>query len=94
MIAQLALEAAETVIDIGCGTASLAIKMKQQQPEARVIGVDPDPQVLAIARDKVRRAGVEVEFVQAMGTGPWNSSEPGSRTKWCPAWCCTSVQCR
>lgn len=67
VIAQLALETADTVIDIGCGTASLAIKMKQQQPQARVIGVDPDPQVLAIARDKVRRAGVEVEFVQAMG---------------------------
>ncbi len=67
VIAQLELKPGDTVVDIGCGTASLAIRMKQHQPGARVIRVDPDPQVLAIARAKVRRAGVEVEFVQGMG---------------------------
>ena len=66
-VAQLGLNAGDTVVDIGCGTASLAIRMKQHEPGARVIGVDPDPQVLRIARAKVHRAGVEVEFVQGMG---------------------------
>ena len=67
VVTQLALQPGDTVVDIGCGTASLAIRMKRRQPAARVIGVDPDPQVLAIARAKARRAAVDIEFVHAMG---------------------------
>jgi len=55
--------------------------MKQQQPDARVVGVDPDPQVLAIAEAKVRRAGVEVEFVQAMGDRAVERIGPGIADK-------------
>lgn len=80
-IAQLALKPRDTVVDIGCGTGSLAIRMKQQQPDARVVGVDPDPQVLAIAEAKVRRAGVEVEFVQAMGDRAVERIGPGIADK-------------
>ena len=80
-IAQLALQPGDTVVDIGCGTASLAIRIKQDQPGARVIGVDPDPEVLALARDKVRRAGVEVEFVQGMGDKTVELVGPGTADK-------------
>lgn len=80
-IAQLGLKPDDVVVDIGCGTASLAIMMKQWQPGARVVGVDPDPQVLAIARDKVRRAGVEVEFVQSMGDRAVELIGPGIADK-------------
>ncbi|WP_246398364.1 class I SAM-dependent methyltransferase [Mycobacterium vicinigordonae] len=66
-IAQLGLQPGDVVADIGCGTGSLAIMIKRHQPAARVIGVDPDPEVLQIARGKVRKAGVDVEFVQGMG---------------------------
>jgi len=66
-IAQLGLKPDDVVVDFGCGTGSLAVRMKRHQPGARVIGVDPDPQVLGIARAKVRKAGVEVEFAQGMG---------------------------
>ncbi|MGH1557881.1 class I SAM-dependent methyltransferase [Caulobacter segnis] len=34
---------------------------------ARVIGVDPDPAVLAIARAKAQRAGVTVDWIQGLG---------------------------
>ena len=66
-VRQLGLEPGDVVVDIGCGTASLAILMKRCQPGARVIGVDPDPEVLGIAREKVRKAGLDIEFVQGMG---------------------------
>jgi ubiquinone/menaquinone biosynthesis C-methylase UbiE len=81
VIARLALQPGDTVVDIGCGTASLAIRMTRQQPDARVIGVDPDPEVLAIARAKARREGVEIEFVQAMGDRAAELIGPGTADK-------------
>lgn len=38
--------------------------MKQSAPEARVVALDPDPSVLAIARAKADRAGTEIEWRQ------------------------------
>lgn len=81
VIARLELTPDDVVVDVGCGTASLAIRIKQQQLGARVIGVDPDPQVLAIARAKVRRAGVQVEFVEGMGDRAVELLGPGLATK-------------
>ena len=57
----------ETIIDIGCGTGSQAIAIKRARPGARVIGVDPDPVVLTIARAKAQRAGMEIDWVQGLG---------------------------
>ncbi|OBK09995.1 class I SAM-dependent methyltransferase [Mycobacterium asiaticum] len=80
-IARLGLQAADVVVDIGCGTGSLAIRIKRSRPDVRVIGVDPDPEVLAIARQKVRKAGVEVEFVQGMGDKAAELVGPGTATE-------------
>lgn len=57
----------ETIVDIGCGTGSQAVAVKRARPGARVIGLDPDPAVLAIARAKAQRACVRVEWVQGLG---------------------------
>lgn len=58
---------AGTVVDIGCGTGSLATAIKTVHPEARVIGLDPDDEALAIARRRAASCGAEVEWVRAMG---------------------------
>lgn len=57
----------ETILDVGCGTGTFAIMLKAACPTARVIGADPDEQVLDLARGKAAAAGVEVEWFQAMG---------------------------
>lgn len=57
----------ETILDIGCGTGSFAIMLKRQCSAGRVIGVDPDPAVLEIARTKAIKAGVAIDWTQAMG---------------------------
>jgi ubiquinone/menaquinone biosynthesis C-methylase UbiE len=57
----------DTILDVGCGTGSFAILMKRDCHGARVIGVDPDPAVLTIARAKAERAGVAIEWAEAMG---------------------------
>lgn len=67
VVRQLSLKSDDVVVDIGCGTGSLSLLLKRHQPETRIIGVDPDPEVLEIARKKTHLARVEVEFVQGMG---------------------------
>jgi ubiquinone/menaquinone biosynthesis C-methylase UbiE len=57
----------ELIVDIGCGTGSQAIAIKKARPGARVVGIDPDPAVLAIARAKAQRAGVEIDWRQGLG---------------------------
>ena len=50
------------VLDLGCGTGSLAIALKRAEPSLQLVGLDPDPDVLTIAVAKARRAGVELEL--------------------------------
>lgn len=50
------------VLEIGCGTGNLVLRVKRSQPVARVRGIDPDPRALAIARRKATRAGLDVTW--------------------------------
>jgi len=52
------------VLDIGCGTGSLAVLVKRRHPSVETVGLDPDAKALARARRKARRAGVTVHFDQ------------------------------
>lgn len=54
----------DRVLDLGCGTGTLAIALKRKHPEARVTALDPDPKALAIAQQKARRAALQIDFVQ------------------------------
>jgi ubiquinone/menaquinone biosynthesis C-methylase UbiE len=54
------------VLDLGCGTGTLAIWLKRRVPGATVVGLDGDPDVLAIARGKAARQGVEIELRQGV----------------------------
>lgn len=58
------------VLDLGCGTGTLAIMMQASAPRLNVIGLDLDPAILAIARTKAARAGAEVEFVEGRIVAP------------------------
>ena len=62
LMAQAGLRGADAVLDIGCGTGTLAILIKQHYPDVAVTGLDPDPRALARAARKVARAGVKVRF--------------------------------
>ena len=68
LIEAAAVPVGGTVLDLGCGTGTMTRWIKQQYPDARVIGLDADPRILAIAREKATRAGVEIEFLEANAT--------------------------
>lgn len=56
-----------TVVDIGCGTGSLAIAIKTAHPGARIIGLDPDQDALSIAQRKATACQARVEWFRTMG---------------------------
>jgi ubiquinone/menaquinone biosynthesis C-methylase UbiE len=68
LLDQAAIAAGQRVLDVGCGTGTLAILAKQRHPDAEVVGLDGDPKVLAIARAKVARAGVAVELFEGLAS--------------------------
>ena len=55
------------VLDIGCGTGTLATLIKRFHPDVEVIGIDPDPKALARARRKALKAAVSIQFDQGFG---------------------------
>ncbi|MDX2224844.1 MAG: methyltransferase domain-containing protein [Rhodospirillaceae bacterium] len=61
---RIALAPGERLVDIGCGTGSLAIRLSRQLPNAAIHGIDPDSAVLAIARKKALRQKAEISFHQ------------------------------
>jgi ubiquinone/menaquinone biosynthesis C-methylase UbiE len=65
LIEQTRLQAGNRALDLGCGTGTLALLLKSRYPQADVLGIDSDPQILQIARGKRIRSGIEVEFEQA-----------------------------
>jgi ubiquinone/menaquinone biosynthesis C-methylase UbiE len=66
LIAQAAVREGARVLDLGCGTGTLAVRLKQAAPRAAVGGIDADEAMLARARRKAAQAGVEVRFERAM----------------------------
>ena len=59
---QAELPSAEHVLEIGCGTANLALLVKRMRPQLEVVGLDPDPKALARAAGKAERAGVTLQL--------------------------------
>ena len=62
LIEQADIRAGQKVLDLGCGTGTLAIMVKQRVPGAEVTGLDADPDMLKVARYKSTRENAPVKF--------------------------------
>ena len=59
----VSLQPGEKVLDVGCGTGSLAIAAcGRVGASTTVAGIDPSPEMVARARKKAARAGVNTRF--------------------------------
>lgn len=59
LVQQANIQPKMKVLDLGCGTGTLTLMLKRAHPEATITGLDGDPEVLAIARDKSRGADIQ-----------------------------------
>ena len=63
-----AIEPGQRVLDIGCGTGTLLLLLKQRLPDCDAIGIDGDPKALAVAQAKSGKQGASIRFEEALAT--------------------------
>lgn len=68
LIAQAKVQSGQTVLDMGCGTGTLTLLIKQTEPGATVYGLDRDLQALNIAREKIEKAEQNITLQQGSAT--------------------------
>jgi len=60
---QARIRLGESILDVGCGTGAVTIPAKMKVGENGIaVGIDPAADMIAIARRKAERAGIEIDF--------------------------------
>lgn len=62
LIDQAGIQPGQRVLDLGCGTGTLDLLIKSKHPDVDVVGLEPDPEILAIARKKASKSGAGIRF--------------------------------
>jgi ubiquinone/menaquinone biosynthesis C-methylase UbiE len=66
LVEQARVRPGHRVLDLGCGTGTLTVLLKQAAPQATVVGLDGDTETLGLAREKAARESVEIQFHEAL----------------------------
>lgn len=66
LIEQAAFRPEHRVLDVGCGTGTLAIRIKEQYPNLDIVGLDVDAEILRRASIKAQRADASVSLLRAL----------------------------
>lgn len=59
LVQRINLQPGNQVLDLGCGTGTLAVMLQRSQPQAVITGLDGDERVLGMARRKTRQDGLD-----------------------------------
>ncbi|HHU08675.1 MAG TPA: methyltransferase domain-containing protein [Intrasporangiaceae bacterium] len=75
LVGRVAATSPDAVVDLGCGNGPLTLSLAEKWPNARIVGVDHSPQMLAAAR--ALDAAGRVEWVEA-DLRAWDPSQLGA----------------
>ena len=56
------IQSGDTVLDVGCGTGEVALLAKTRAKEGKVYGIDPAPEMIAVAKKKAARKKLDIDF--------------------------------
>jgi ubiquinone/menaquinone biosynthesis C-methylase UbiE len=59
---QALIKPGDSVLDVGCGTGEVTLRAKTRSKNGKVYGIDPSPEMIAVARKKAGRKGLEIDF--------------------------------
>lgn len=65
------------IVDVGCGSGALAVELGKLRPDAQIIGIDPSGEMVDIARENARQAGL-ARYEVRLGTAEQIPVESGS----------------
>jgi SAM-dependent methyltransferase len=72
-------------LDVGVGVAALSIEMARRWPSLRVVGIDPLEPALALARERVRAAGLDHRIELRQQAGEQLTDEEAFDLAWIPS---------
>lgn len=61
-VEQALIQPGDSVLDVGCGTGEVTLAAKRDAKHGRVYGIDPAPEMIAVARTKAARKKLEIDF--------------------------------
>lgn len=61
-VEQALIQPGDSVLDVGCGTGEVTLPAKSRAMHGHVYGIDPAPEMIAVARKKAARKGIDVDF--------------------------------
>ena len=62
LLDQASIRPSDRMLDLGCGTGTFVVLIKQLHPDVEAVGIDPDPKALARASEKAKRAGLAIRL--------------------------------
>ena len=59
---QALIKPGDSVLDVGCGTGEVTLPAKARAGNGNVYGIDPAPEMIAVARSKAARKKLDIDF--------------------------------
>ena len=61
-VALALIKPGDSVLDVGCGTGEVTLPAKARTKHGNVYGIDPAPEMIAVARNKAARKKLDIDF--------------------------------